>query len=59
MGKYQTQIRKRLMYHLHIHGWHKSPRPSWYYPTDSLVTDPEEIIKAIRLDDEIGVKKRG
>jgi len=31
------------------------PRPSIIIPLDGWVTDPNEIIKAIRLDDELGI----
>lgn len=49
----KTQIIARLKWYF---GNRENPRPSWYYHTDHWITDEQEIINAIRLDDEMGIK---
>lgn len=52
IGKYQTQFWKALKYRLFPANY---PPNSWYYPTDNWVSNPQEIIRALRLDNDIGV----
>lgn len=59
IGKYETQIIKRLKYHLHIGGWDKLPKSSWYYPIDGWTCDCDEIKKAIMLDDDFELTDKG
>lgn len=35
-----------------------NPKPALFYPTDNWITDPKEIINAIRLDDELGIEPK-
>lgn len=54
LGKYQTTILvaiKDLIKRPKSH-----PRRSFYHFTDGWITDPKQIIRAIRLDDELGIK---
>lgn len=57
MSKYKLQIHSRLQWYLmRLRGRYDYPKPMWFYPTDGWITDPTEIINAIRLDDEMGVE---
>lgn len=57
MSKYKTQIKARLAWYLmRLKGRYDYPKPCWYSPTNGWITDPKEIIKEIRLDDELGIK---
>lgn len=53
MSKHNYQIKDRLLWYIKRPN---TPKPAWRYPTDGWITDPQEIIKAIRLDDELGIK---
>jgi hypothetical protein len=55
IGKYETGILVALKDRIFPPG-NKHPKRAFWWPTDGWITDPDEIIKAIRLDDELGVK---
>jgi len=57
IGKHETQIIKRLKYHLHIGEWHKLPKCCWYFPREGWICDPKEIECAMRLDDAFVLSK--
>lgn len=52
----RTQIISRLKWYLTDRG-NQTPAPCWYYnDSGEWVTDPQEIIRLIRLDDELGIE---
>lgn len=55
IGSIHTQVLKRLMYILHIDGWHEYPRPSWTYSVDEWITDEEKIKQHIQADEDITI----
>jgi hypothetical protein len=53
IGKYETTILRALKDRIFVSKSH--PKQCWWFPTDGWITNPTEIIKAIRLDDELGI----
>lgn len=53
MSKYKINVIDRVKWYFSDKS---TPKPVWVYPADNWITDPEEIIKAIRLDDDMGVR---
>lgn len=49
-SKYSYQIKKRIMWHLHINGWHLNPRPSWRCPKDGWI-EGDEMLKIMKERD--------
>lgn len=54
LGKYETGILVALKDRA-IDPGSKHPRRAFWWPADGWITDPNEIIRAIRLDDDMGV----
>jgi hypothetical protein len=50
-----TQIVDRVKWYF---GDKSTPKPAWHYPSDGWISDPEEIVRTIRLDDSLTIKKR-
>lgn len=53
MSKYAYQIKDRLFWYIKRPN---TPKPSWRYYKDDWIIDAQEIINAISLDDELGIK---
>ena len=59
IGRHGFCIKTYLKWMLNIGGAREFPKPMLVVPLDGWITDPEEIKRAIMLDDEMGIKRDG